>query len=255
MNIITCKKYRHLSSDSKLVYLVLSKNPAYYDEQGTKYTTFLSTALSELLGITLKAITKAYKELEAAGLVVRKFRGGNMPAMIYISDIEEEKVKEEDKVAYSEIDGQTMPSYSSEIAENGHPVLECPNAGNYIYNQAIYGVRDKEKEKLVINLYQSGINNTNDIYKYINNYEYKFKDLELLSDFCMVLKDHIQGRNKYCMTFSGKKVMPDRVSCALDKLSIHGFIRVYERILKTNHDSIRNLYGYILASLYREAAA
>ena len=82
-------KYKHLSSDSKLLYgfildrFTLSIKNNWQDENGNVYLIFTRKDIQKLLGLSDKTVTKAFKELAECNLIYEKKQGRNKPNLIY----------------------------------------------------------------------------------------------------------------------------------------------------------------------------
>lgn len=87
-------KYRHLSSDSKLLYgflldrFSLSIKNNWKDENGYIYLIFKRKSIQELFNLSDKTVTKAFKELVECELIYEKKQGRNKPNLIYPCKIE-----------------------------------------------------------------------------------------------------------------------------------------------------------------------
>ena len=98
MELFFNSKYKeNLNSDSKILYgfllnrLTLSKRHDWYDENGNVYLIFTRKEVSELLNLSDKTVTKAFKQLKDCKLIYEKKQGANKPNLIYVGKIEHDK--------------------------------------------------------------------------------------------------------------------------------------------------------------------
>ena len=82
-------KYKHLSSDSKLLYgfildrFTLSIKNNWQDKNRYVYLIFTRKEIQELFNLSDKTVTKAFKELVECKLIYEKKQGRNKPNLIY----------------------------------------------------------------------------------------------------------------------------------------------------------------------------
>lgn len=86
--------YKHLNSDSKIIYgflldrLSLSIKNNWIDEKtGNVYLIFTRKKIQELLRLSDKTVTKAFKELKACELIYEKRQQRPKPNIIYIGKL------------------------------------------------------------------------------------------------------------------------------------------------------------------------
>ena len=86
--------YKHLNSDSKIIYgflldrLSLSIKNNWIDEKTSNvYLIFARKKIQELLHLSDKTVTKAFKELKACELIYEKRQQCSKPNIIYIGKI------------------------------------------------------------------------------------------------------------------------------------------------------------------------
>ena len=98
MELFFNKKYKdNLNSDSKILYgflrnrLTLSAKNNWVDEEGNVFLIFTRKEVQELLGLSDKTVTKAFKQLKDCKLIYEKKQGANKPNLIYVGKIEHDK--------------------------------------------------------------------------------------------------------------------------------------------------------------------
>ena len=133
MELFFNSKYKEkLNSDSKILYgfllnrLTLSKRHDWYDENGNVYLIFTRKEVKELLNLSDKTVTKAFKQLAECKLIYEKKQGSTKPNLIYVGKIEhDEKLT---KVTRKNYDSRGVKSTIHE-SENLRP---NNNYNNYI---------------------------------------------------------------------------------------------------------------------------
>ena len=98
MELFFNKKYKDkLNSDSKILYgfllnrLTLSAKNNWVDEDGNVFLIFTRKEVQELLGLSDKTVTKAFKQLNECKLIYEKKQGANKPNLIYVRKIEHDE--------------------------------------------------------------------------------------------------------------------------------------------------------------------
>ena len=98
MELFFNKKYKDkLNSDSKILYgfllnrLTLSAKNNWIDENGSIFLIFTRKEVQELLNLSDKTVTKAFKQLKNCKLIYEKKQGANKPNLIYVGKIEHDK--------------------------------------------------------------------------------------------------------------------------------------------------------------------
>ena len=98
MELFFNSKYKEkLNSDSKILYgfllnrLTLSKRHDWYDENGNVYLIFTRKEVGELLNLSDKTVTKAFKQLAECKLIYEKKQGSTKPNLIYVGKIEHDE--------------------------------------------------------------------------------------------------------------------------------------------------------------------
>lgn len=133
MELFFNPKYnKKLNSDSKILYgfllnrLKLSKRNDCYDESGNIYLIFTRKDVQELLNLSDKTVTKAFKQLADCKLIYEKKQGSTKPNLIYVGKIKhDEKLT---KVTRKNYNSRGVKSTSHE-SENLRP---NNNYNNYI---------------------------------------------------------------------------------------------------------------------------
>ena len=98
MELFFNKKYKDkLNSDSKILYgfllnrLTLSAKNNWVDKDGNIFLIFTRKEVEELLGLSDKTVTKAFKQLNECKLIYEKKQGANKPNLIYVGKIDHDK--------------------------------------------------------------------------------------------------------------------------------------------------------------------
>lgn len=88
---------KKLNSDSKILYaflldrLALSIKNNWTDENGNTYLIYTRKDLQELLDLSDKTVTKAFKQLRECNLIFEKRQGKNKPNLIYPGKIQHDE--------------------------------------------------------------------------------------------------------------------------------------------------------------------
>ena len=98
MELFFNKNYKdNLNSDSKILYgfllnrLTLSRKNNLFDEEGNVFLIFTRKEVQELLNLSDKTATKAFKQLTECKLIYEKKQGSTKPNLIYVGKIEHDK--------------------------------------------------------------------------------------------------------------------------------------------------------------------
>ena len=98
MELFFNRKYKDkLNSDSKILYgfllnrLTLSAKNNWVDKDGNIFLIFTRKEVQELLGLSDKTVTKAFKQLNECKLIYEKKQGANKPNLIYVGKIDHDK--------------------------------------------------------------------------------------------------------------------------------------------------------------------
>lgn len=98
MELFFNRKYKDkLNSDSKILYgfllnrLTLSAKNNWVDKDGNIFLIFTRKEVQELLGLSDKTVTKAFKQLNECKLIYEKKQGANKPNLIYVGKINHDK--------------------------------------------------------------------------------------------------------------------------------------------------------------------
>ena len=98
MELFFNKNYKDkLNSDSKILYgfllnrLTLSAKNNWVDKDGNIFLIFTRKEVQELLGLSDKTVTKAFKQLNECKLIHEKKQGANKPNLIYVGKIDHDK--------------------------------------------------------------------------------------------------------------------------------------------------------------------
>ena len=95
MELFFNRKYKDkLNSDSKILYgfllnrLTLSAKNNWVDKDGNIFLIFTRKEVQELLGLSDKTVTKAFKQLSDVNLIYEKKQGFSKPKLIYVAKIQ-----------------------------------------------------------------------------------------------------------------------------------------------------------------------
>lgn len=166
MELFTNPLYKNkLNSDSKLLYgfllnrLALSIKNNWIDENGNIYLIFTRKNVQELLNLSDKTVTKAFKQLAECKLIYEKKQGYTKPNLIYVGKINHaNKCKKMTRKNYDSRIGKSTTHES----ENLRPI------NNYINNNNKYNNRNKPKFD---NRYIDTTSQYDDLSKYYLNLE------------------------------------------------------------------------------------
>ena len=91
MELFFNKNYKDkLNSDSKILYgfllnrLTLSAKNNWFDKEGNVFLIFTRKEVQELLNLSDKTVTKAFKQLSDCKLIYEKKQGSAKPNLIYV---------------------------------------------------------------------------------------------------------------------------------------------------------------------------
>ena len=122
-----------LNSDSKILYsfllnrLALSAKNNWYDENGNIYLIFTRKEVQDLLNLSDKTVTKAFKQLNDCKLIYEQKQGSAKPNLIYVGKIEhDEKVTKVTRKNY----GSRVVKSTSHESENLRPSNNYNNYNN-----------------------------------------------------------------------------------------------------------------------------
>lgn len=118
--------YKHLNSDSKIIYgflldrLSLSIKNNWIDEKtGNVYLIFTRKKIQELLHLSDKTVTKAFKELKTCELIYEKRQQRPKPNIIYIGKLHTcSDNYSQNRKNYDSEDGNSMTSESENLRPN-----------------------------------------------------------------------------------------------------------------------------------------
>ena len=133
MELFFNKNYKDkLNSDSKILYgfllnrLTLSSKNNWIDENGNVFLIFTRKEVQELLNLSDKTVTKAFKQLKECKLIYEKKQGSTKPNLIYVGKIEHDK----------NLIKVIRKNYESGVVKStGHDTENLrPNYNNHNYN-------------------------------------------------------------------------------------------------------------------------
>lgn len=157
MELFFNKNYKNkLNSDSKILYgfllnrLTLSAKNNWFDKEGNVFLIFTRKEVQELLNLSDKTVTKAFKQLSDCKLIHEKKQGSTKPNLIYVGKIEHDNNLI--KVTRKNYDSRVEKSTSHDT-ENLRP--------NYNYNNYKYIGKSKSN---FVNYEQRHYDNLNSLY-------------------------------------------------------------------------------------------
>lgn len=132
MELFFNTKYKHLSLEAKVLYglllsqLTLSIKNNWQDENSNVYIILTREKAQELLNISDKTATKAFKQLNKCKLIYEKKQGQTKPNLIYVGKIEHD----------DSIPNMIRKNYDSRVGKNTIHDSENlrPNYNNKNYN-------------------------------------------------------------------------------------------------------------------------
>ena len=135
MELFFNTKYKHLSLEAKVLYglllsqLTLSIKNNWQDENGNVYIILTREKAQELLNISDKTATKAFKQLNECKLIHEKKQGANKPNLIYVGKIEHDE--ELTKVIRKNYESRIVKS-TTQDTENLRPKYNNNNYDNKV---------------------------------------------------------------------------------------------------------------------------
>lgn len=98
LNIITDEKYKVLSSDEKILYVLLlnrinysKKNLAKFCDSKGVFVYYSNLQIQNHLNCCENTATKALNNLEKIGLIHKEYQKNGLPLKIYVNDIRENR--------------------------------------------------------------------------------------------------------------------------------------------------------------------
>ena len=158
--ILAEKSLKKLSPTAKLLYMVLCDREQlslknykdFTDKEGCLFQYFDQEKASELLGVSLTAIKKAFKDLQEFKLIESVRQGLGRPNRLYILDFEvtEDTLKE---LSYENKKASTVPPVKAENHKNNFDNNSIPQ------NNKKDDTKSK-KNKVLKNKHNDTVNNT-----------------------------------------------------------------------------------------------
>ncbi len=101
LNLISDEKYLTLSSDEKILYVLLLNRTNYsrknlkkfYDDKNGLFIYFPNSQIEKQLNCCTKTVRKMLKNLENAELIKREYQKNGLPIKIYVTDLRENTKK------------------------------------------------------------------------------------------------------------------------------------------------------------------
>lgn len=95
LNLISDENYCTLSSDEKILYILLLNRTNYsrknlknfYDDKNGLFIYFPNSQIEKQLNCCTKTVRKMLNNLEKAGLIKREYQRNGLPIKIYVTDL------------------------------------------------------------------------------------------------------------------------------------------------------------------------
>lgn len=223
----------NLNSDSKILYgflldrLSLSQMNNWYDENGNIYLIFTRESVQDLLNLSDKTVTKAFKQLTEVNLIKEKRQGLGKPNLIYVGKFKMQNINEYIK--------------QSNVQDMSRNFYDSRNRNNTLQDMEIL----------------RGIN-TNNNYTNINNIDIisrleKIKEKCLLSDFTneekIFLEDIIEKLYYTQNLKIGSVIIPNsRIVEKLEFINKNNLLQLLD--LREKVGNINNVTNYMATCLY-----
>ena len=223
----------NLNSDSKILYgflldrLSLSQMNNWYDKNGNIYLIFTREKVQELLNLSDKTVTKAFKQLTEVNLIKEKRQGLGKPNLIYVGKFKMQNINEYIK--------------QSNVQDMSRNFYDSRNRNNTLQDMEIL----------------RGIN-TNNNYTNINNIDIisrleKIKEKCLLSDFTneekIFLEDIIEKLYYTQNLKIGSVIIPNsRIVEKLEFINKNNLLQLLD--LREKVGNINNVTNYMATCLY-----
>lgn len=159
--LFTDPKLQELSLEAKVIYSMMLRRRALSERNGWKdvenrvYIIFTVREIQKIVCCGNQKAGKILKELEEAGMITRKKRGGERPAMIYVEDIKAEEAQETCENHISD-EPQTCENHTSTDVKIT-PLDMWKSHASYIDNS------DNKRVNNLISSYQSKIDGCDEI--------------------------------------------------------------------------------------------
>lgn len=148
-----------LSQNARIIYMLLydrariSRKNNWTDEDGRVYAIFPIEELSQKNGKCKSSVKKALKELDDAGLLIRKFGGFSKPRHMYVMIPDKVKVSGKGQlqtdIKKADIELKNEPSYgrndnsAKDINTASNKVIEKNNTSNK-YGVSSYSIKNQK---------------------------------------------------------------------------------------------------------------
>jgi len=102
------ERYKDLSSNAKVLYSVLldrkelSRKNKWYDKYNQIYLMFTRENLSLLIGVSVRTVQRAFKELSERNLIIEQQQGLNKPNRIYVCRVESHEAQGHANLAHQD---------------------------------------------------------------------------------------------------------------------------------------------------------
>jgi hypothetical protein len=182
-----------LNSDAKLLYALLldrmelSRENGWVNSKGEIYLIFTRDELCEMLGLCRNTMTKAFRQLSAAGLIYEKRRGRGLPNLIFIGKIKQDVTFDRETVnkdvscerqwVADKVSGEFSDSRNLRIKKR----KKCDSRSVDYANQEAQNLRPNETDINKTDKNESVSGNEEDINGQTDNFSVSIKtDIEIL---------------------------------------------------------------------------
>lgn len=262
--LFTDERFRHLSSDAKILYglllnrMSLSIKNGWVDDENRVYIYFTVKEAMEELNIAKEKCTKIFAELDSekgCGLIVKKRQGLGKPAMLYVmnfssyvsqeqQDDKSQEVRKSNTWRFENRNSGISENESQEVRNSKSNNNDINNYTDFSYNNPIISydavVMDEitEREK-----YREFIAQNIEYEIVVKNYSQDLADgiLETMLDVVCNRKDYL--------IVSGSEIPQTVVKNRFLKLN-YGHIEYVLDCLYKNTTKIYNIKSYMLTALY-----
>ena len=262
--LFTDERFRHLSSDAKILYglllnrMSLSIKNGWVDDENRVYIYFTVKEAMEELNIAKEKCTKIFAELDSekgCGLIVKKRQGLGKPAMLYVMNFSSYVFQEQQHDKSQEVrksNSQRFENRNSEISEiESQEVRNSKSNNNDINNYTDFSYNNP-----IISDDAVVMDEITECEKYreliAQNIEYdivvKNYSQDLADGILETMLDVVCNRKDYLIV-SGSEIPQTVVKNRFLKLN-YGHIEYVLDCLNKNTSKIYNIKSYMLTTLY-----
>lgn len=158
--------YVHLSSDAKMLYMLLADRyqlsviNGWHDASGETYCYFKREDMMTLLGVSAASVRKIMKQLQEAGLIKEKRQGFGKPNLIYLESLAQntDKGNESDSISDAEYEDKSESSGKNSMEESAD--MQDDDQSAEIYQSGVADCDLPEGDKLSPNKTEGNKTNT-----------------------------------------------------------------------------------------------